>query len=165
MAGSAMPAETELRGRVREIIFSQPAPERTYLLEILHAVQEEFGHVPLQAAEEIHRAMGVPVAEIHTQVSFYDLLSLEPQGREVLHICQDVSCHLHGARELAAAAERVIGPEGQPTQDGRLSWHRCSCLGLCDKAPAALLGTEERAPITLGDVQKLGTGEGGGGHD
>lgn len=160
-----MAEEAELRRRVREIIAVQPAPERTYLLEVLHDVQKEFGHVPLPAVKEIRRRMGVPVADVHTLVSFYDLLSAEPEGQKVLRVCEDVTCHLHGADALAAAAERAIGPEGQPTKDGRLSWHRCSCLGLCDKAPAALLGTEERAPITLQEVRKLGDDGGGDGHD
>ncbi|MHB9146720.1 MAG: NADH-quinone oxidoreductase subunit NuoE family protein [Symbiobacteriia bacterium] len=162
-----MVEEVELRGRVREIIAAQPTAERTYLLEVLHGVQDEFGHVPLAAAEEIHRVMGVPVAEIHTLASFYDLLSVEPEGQQVLHICQDVACHVRGAKELAAAAGRFIGPEGQVTPDGRLSWHRCSCLGLCDKAPAALVGHDERAPLTPADVRTLAAagGEGGDGHD
>ena len=109
--------------------------------------------------------MGVPVADVYTLVSFYDLLSAEPQGKKVLRVCQDVSCQLHGADALAAAVERAIGPEGRMTRDGRLSWHRHSCLGLCDKAPAALLGAEERAPITLDEIRRLTGDEGGDGHD
>ncbi len=148
--------EDSIRARVREVIAARPEKGRTQLLEVLHEVQAAFQSVPRAAAEEIEREMGVPVTDTYGVVTFYDLLTEKPTGRTVLRICEDVTCHLHGAEALAAAAQQAIGPEGQPTADGALSWTRCACLGLCDKAPAAHLGEEPLAPCTTAAVAKAG---------
>ncbi len=151
-----MEEEASIRGRVREIVAARPGRGRTELLEVLHEVQKAFQSVPRAAAEEIEREMGVPVTDTYGVVTFYDLLTDKPTGRTVLRVCEDVTCHLKGSENLIAAAERAIGPEGQPTADGAISWTRCACLGLCDKAPAAQLGEQPLAPCTAADVAKAG---------
>ena len=148
--------EAAIRSRVREIIAGRPSRARTELLEVLHEVQRTFQSVPRAAAEEIEREMGVPVTDTYGVVTFYDLLTERPTGRTVLRICEDVTCHLHGAEALVAAAERAIGPEGAPGAGGAVSWTRCACLGLCDQAPAALLGEEPLAPCSAEAVEKAG---------
>ena len=146
-----------VRERVRRLI-DETGRERTQLLEVLHKVQAEFSHVPRAAAEAIEQEMNVPIADTYGVVTFYDLLSDKPVGRRVLRICEDVTCSLHGAAELAARAERAIGPEGEPSPDGAVSWTRCACLGLCDKAPAALFAEEPLAPLSETAVAKVGEG-------
>ncbi len=149
--------EREIRERVRGLIV-ETGRERTHLLEVLHKVQREFHHVPRAAAEAIEQEMRVPVADTYGVVTFYDLLSERPVGAKVLRICEDVACSLHGAAELAEEAERVLGPEGRPSGDGEVSWTRCACLGLCDRAPAALYGEEPLAPLTPGAIGGIGDG-------
>ena len=151
-----MELEASIRARVREIIASRPGKDRAQLLEVLHEVQGAFQSVPRVAAEEIEREMGVPVTDTYGVVTFYDLLTDKPTGRTVLRICEDVTCHLHGSSELVAAAERSLGPEGEPSADGSISWTRCACLGLCDQAPAAHLGGEPLAPCIPAFVEKAG---------
>ena len=140
---------------VRTIVASQPARERTYLLEILHAVQDAFGHVPIEAAEAIRREIGVPVADVYTLVTFYDLLTSHPTGAQTVHLCEDLVCQMHGADALAALLTEIVGTEGEVRGDGWISWHRCSCLGLCDKAPAALVGHSAQAPVSDASLREL----------
>ncbi len=147
--------DREIRERVRGLI-SETGRERTQLLEVLHKVQKEFRHVPRAAAEAIEQEMLVPVAETYGVVTFYDLLSEKPVGRKVLRICEDVTCSLHGSEQLAAQAEQLLGPEGAQSRNGEVSWTRCACLGLCDKAPAALCDEEPLAPLTSAAIRKIG---------
>lgn len=146
-----------IREKVRGLI-EETGRERTNLLEVLHKVQAEFRHVPRAAAEAIEQEMLVPVADTYGVVTFYDLLTEHAQGQKVLRICDDVVCTLHGADGLLAEAEARIGPAGQPSADGEVSWTRCKCLGLCEKAPAALYAEEPLAPLTVRDVGELGDG-------
>ncbi|MHB1505453.1 MAG: NADH-quinone oxidoreductase subunit NuoE family protein [Sulfobacillus sp.] len=143
--------------RVDELI-DETGADRTQLLEVLHKVQAEFRHIPRAAAETIEQRMNVPVADTYGVVTFYDLLTEHPVGRSVLRICEDVPCCLHGSEELAAEAERTLGPEGQPGADGAVSWTRCACLGLCDQAPAALYREEPLAPLHRHDIAGIGDG-------
>ena len=150
--------EREIRERVRGLI-AETGQERTHLLQVLHRVQQEYRHVPRAAAEAIEQEMRVPTADTYGVVTFYDLLSEKPVGRSVLHICEDVACSLHGAQELAQRAEELLGPEGTPSRDGEVSWTRCACLGLCDRAPAALYREQPLAPLTGKAIEGIGEGD------
>lgn len=138
-------------------LITATGPQRTHILEVLHGVQKRYHHVPRAAADEIYRQMGVSVADTYGLVTFYDLFSVEPQGKHVLRICDDVICHLKGAADLVATAADRIGPEGRPTPGGELSWERCACLGLCERAPAA---TKDGVPVAPLAAAAIAAGEG-----
>jgi len=144
--------EDDIRQAVNRLIRSK-GPERTHVLEVLQGIQERYHHVPREAAEEIRRRMGVSVAETYGLVTFYDLLTVKPQGTHVLRICDDVICHLKGAPDLIRTATERIGPEGQPDADGDLSWESCACLGLCAGAPAATRDGVPVAPIAPAQIR------------
>ena len=65
------------------------------------------------------RRLDVPPAEAYGVATFYAMLALEERPAEVLHVCDDLSCRLAGAEV----------PEGALASP---------CLGLCERAPAAL---------------------------
>src|SRR6185295_7545984 len=63
----------------------------------------------------------------------------KPRPPVVAHVCDDIACRLAGAESICADLERTIGPAGTPIGEGRSTWLRSPCLGLCDRAPAALV--------------------------
>jgi NADH-quinone oxidoreductase subunit F len=69
--------------------------------------------------------------------TFYGLLSVEELPPRVLHVCDDVACRCHGAKELVQALERDFGPEHEEREGA--TWLRSPCLGQCDSGTAALL--------------------------
>src|SRR3990172_7456900 len=111
---------------------------RDLLLPALHAVQARFGHISQPALNYICKRLSVPPAEAYGVATFYALLSTTPRPPTVAHICDDLACRLAGAEDTAAALDRALGPEGAPARDGTVTWHRSPCLGLCERAPAAL---------------------------
>ena len=48
--------------------------------------------------------------------------------------------------------------DGTPARDGTLTWHRSPCLGLCERAPAALFTFAGDRPLeqALGPVDAVG---------
>jgi NADH-quinone oxidoreductase subunit F len=126
---------------------------RDLLLPALHAVQSRFGWVPPGALDYICRRLTVPPAEAHGVVTFYHLFSLAPRPLAVAHVCDDIACRIKGAEDLCDELTQALGPE----RDG--SWKRSPCLGLCERAPAALIlnGGESPtaialAPAAIGDI-------------
>jgi NADH-quinone oxidoreductase subunit F len=111
---------------------------RDLLLPALHAVQARFGHISQPALNYVCKRLTVPPAEAYGVATFYALLSTTPQPPTVAHVCDDLACRLAGAEHTAHALERTLGPEGSPSHDGSVTWHRSPCLGLCERAPAAL---------------------------
>ena len=113
---------------------------RDLLLPALHAVQSRFGWIPPGALDYICRRLTVPPAEAYGVATFYHLFSLEPRPPAVVHVCDDIACRIKGAERVCAELNDSLGPES----DG--SWRRSPCLGLCERAPAALILNGGEAP-------------------
>jgi NADH-quinone oxidoreductase subunit F len=64
----------------------------------------------------------------------------------VAHVCDDIGCLIRGADMICTELERKLGPEGSPCAGGRATWLRSPCLGLCERAPAALVSTAGETP-------------------
>ena len=123
-------------------ILAELAPQgRTALLPALHAAQQLHGWVPEAVATEVGRILGVPLADVHGVIDFYEMLSREPLGRTVARVCNAPVCALAGSDELANALCRhlKVAP-GEVSSDGEFTVEHAPCLGLCDHAPALLVG-------------------------
>jgi NADH-quinone oxidoreductase subunit F len=94
-------------------------PRRLLLLPALRAAQRRVGWVTPGALGYAARRLEVPPADAYGVATFYALISLEERPAEVLHVCTDLACALAGAE----------------VPDGAMP---SPCLGLCERAPAAL---------------------------
>ncbi|HEX7668758.1 MAG TPA: NADH-ubiquinone oxidoreductase-F iron-sulfur binding region domain-containing protein, partial [Polyangiaceae bacterium] len=68
--------------------------------------------------------------------TFYAMFSMTPRAPVVAHVCDDIACKVAGADALCDTLERTLGPAGKGRER---TWMRSPCLGMCEKAPAALL--------------------------
>jgi formate dehydrogenase subunit gamma len=124
-------------------IIRQHADRPGATLPILHALQEEFGHVPEEAVPLVAHALNLSRAEVHGVVTFYHDFRRAPPGRHVLKLCRAEACQAMGSDDLAARAERRLGVKlGETTPDGRVTVEAIYCLGLCACAPSAMLDGE-----------------------
>ncbi len=106
--------------------------QRHLLLPVLHSIQDRTGWVSRGALEYACRRLSIPPAEAYGVVSFYARFALDRARPLTVHVCDDVACSCAGAEELCAALERRYGTDGA-------LWRRSPCLGLCERAPAALV--------------------------
>jgi len=120
--------------------------KRHFLLPVLHTIQERIGWISPGALNYISVQLGVPPAEAHGVASFYEMFSLTPRPPVVAHVCDDIACMTRGAERLCAELERKLGPAGQPCAGGKAIWQRSACLGLCERAPAALVTAAGEKP-------------------
>src|SRR5450432_3805644 len=110
------------------------------LLPILHAVQEEFGHVDDAHVAAIAGALNLSRAEVHGVVTFYHDFRRQPPGRHVLKLCRAESCQAMGCEGLAAQLSKRLGIAfGETTADGKVTLEAVYCLGNCALSPAAML--------------------------
>ncbi len=117
---------------------------RHLLLPVLHALQDRIGWVSRGGLEYACRRLSVPPADAYGVVTFYDRFATEKRAPLAVHVCDDVACKCAGADALCAALESSFGPAGAAGSHSGAAWYRSPCLGLCDRAPAALI---ERAGI------------------
>ncbi|MFE9777285.1 NAD(P)H-dependent oxidoreductase subunit E [Streptomyces sp. NPDC005775] len=110
---------------------------RDQLLPALHAVNDRIGWISEGALGYICRRLTVAPAEAYGVATFYAMFSLRPRPAKVLHVCTDLACAARGSAEAAAGLTAGLGPAGTPAEGA--VWQESPCLGLCERAPAALL--------------------------
>jgi NADH-quinone oxidoreductase subunit F len=120
--------------------------ERHRLLPALHAIQNRVGWISPGAVNYVALRLDVAPAEIHGVASFYGMFALEPRPTVVAHICDDIACIASGSEKLCAELEVTLGPAGAACCGGRAIWLRSQCLGLCERAPAALIRSAGEKP-------------------
>ncbi|HEY7281811.1 MAG TPA: NAD(P)H-dependent oxidoreductase subunit E [Actinomycetota bacterium] len=106
---------------------------RHLLLPALQALQRRAGWITDGGMGYVCRRLSIPPADAYGVASFYALLSTEPRPRIVLHVCDDVACRVGGGPELLDRMRAAAGPD----RAGHVV--PSPCLGLCDRAPAAMV--------------------------
>jgi len=119
---------------------------RDALLPVLHAIQARVGWISRGAINYVALRMNLPPAEIYGVASFYHLFSLSPRAPVVAHVCDDIACLTRGAGTLCSELEKRVGRAGAADPAGRATWLRSPCLGLCERAPAALISAAGQNP-------------------
>ncbi|HEV7604364.1 MAG TPA: NAD(P)H-dependent oxidoreductase subunit E [Candidatus Limnocylindrales bacterium] len=131
---------------------------RSQLIPALHAVQSRVGWISTPALNYVCKRLAVAPAEAYGVATFYALFATTPRPPVVAHVCDDIACRLAGAETLCADLTRSVGPAGEPIRDGRATWLRSPCLGLCDRAPAAMftIAGENPSSFTVAPVDAVG---------
>ncbi|HEY6325014.1 MAG TPA: NAD(P)H-dependent oxidoreductase subunit E [Candidatus Cybelea sp.] len=98
---------------------------RHLLLPVLHSINDRIGWISPGALNYAGERLDVAPAEAYGVATFYALFSTTPRAPRVVHVCDDIACMVAGVPSQidATDAEIVHSP----------------CLGLCDRAPAALV--------------------------
>ena len=151
------PAESAWRGGERNPMVEghsargghEARSRRDLLIPALHAVQSRIGWISTPALNYICKRLAVAPAEAYGVATFYALFATTPRPPTVAHVCDDIACRLAGAEDVAADLDRSLGLAGSPSADGASTWLRSPCLGLCERAPAAMLTVAGAEPRTF----------------
>jgi NADH:ubiquinone oxidoreductase subunit E len=135
--------------------------KRSSLLPILHELQNKYRFISDFAQQEIARQLGIHPVEVYSVITFYSFLNTEPKGRNLIRICQSVTCDMHGKENVVKAIERELGIKiGGTTKDNKFTVEYANCLGLCDQGPAMAINdrvyfklTPEKAVKLLNEVK------------
>jgi len=111
------------------------------ILAILQSLQARQGGLSPAAIAEVARALGLPAGRAYGVATFYSMFSVAPapDARPVIRVCDGPACWLRNAALARTALEAEFG------RDWKVE--RTSCLGLCDRAPAALIDSHPAGPL------------------
>lgn len=107
--------------------------QRHLVMEALHAVNDRVGWISPGALNYIGRRLSVAPADVYSVVTFYAMFSTHPRPKRVVHVCTDIACMARGSKEVCADLEKRLGPASAAS-----GWKHSPCLGVCERAPAAL---------------------------
>ncbi|MEJ2487026.1 MAG: NAD(P)H-dependent oxidoreductase subunit E [Anaerolineales bacterium] len=116
------------------------------LIETMRIMQAERGGLTQETLIGIAEAFDISLQQVNSVSSFYTMLDSD-QPEKTIRICDGPVCWLNGATELLPYFDKLI----------REGWviERNSCLGLCDHAPAALIGEKQVGNISEKDFTIL----------
>jgi len=121
-------ASEEERAAIEAAAAQDAVTRRSLVLPVLRAVQQRFGTISPGALNYTAAALGVAPADVYGVATFYKLLRVEPSGRRVVHVCDDIAC-------LGSRVEALIAR----LESENVAVERSPCLGLCDRPPGALV--------------------------
>lgn len=144
-----------------EGLIEQYGSDRTALMPILQAIQKKHKYVSDFAQQEVARLMDIHPVEVYSVISFYSFLTSEPKGRNIVRLCQTITCDLAGKETVEKAIERELGIKfGDTTKDKRITLGYANCLGMCDQGPAMIVNdrvynklTPEKAVQILNEIK------------
>ncbi len=110
------------------------AQEPGATLDMLHAVQRQFGYLEPQAVGMVAEELGITKAQLYGVATFYTMFFFEPKPPVIARVCVNLSCHLRGAQEVLHTLE-----EAAAAQPEDFEVEEVMCLGLCEQAPALLV--------------------------
>ena len=126
------------------------------LIQVLHSIQDLFGHVPLNFIALTARELRVAPSRVYGVVSFYHFFSLKPKGEHNCLICTGTACYVKGAQKLIdqVAKDFKIKP-GRSTPDNKLGLEAVRCIGACSLAPAVVMDNEIHARMTPENISDV----------
>jgi NADH-quinone oxidoreductase subunit E len=130
-----MISETK-RQQFDELVARYPE-KRSALIPLLHEVQAEVGYLSPEAVAWVAGYLDLSPADVLSVASFYDMLHLEPVGKHLIYVCQNLTCALRGSERLIRHLETTLGIRmGETTPDGKITLRRMECLASCGTAPS-----------------------------
>ena len=111
---------------------------RDLLIEHLHLIQDEYGHLSAAHLRALAEEMRLSMAEVYEVATFYAHFDVVKEGETpppalTIRVCDSLSCELAGAQALKAALEDGLDP-------AQVRVLRAPCMGRCDTAPVLELG-------------------------
>lgn len=155
-AWSAIAPELEsaaVKARVADLLRHYPVAQGA-LLEVLWVAQSELGWVPREAIRWAAKQCDCSPAHAFGVATFYTMYNHAPVGRFLLQFCQNVCCHIAGAEDVIAIAERQLGVKanGGTTSDGLFTLLRVECLGACGNGPVMLVNDDFATDVVDGKL-------------
>ncbi len=133
------------RARFAKEVAKYPADQKqSAVMACLAIVQQEQGHVSVEAEDAVAAYLGMPTIAVHEVTTFYNMYNQQPIGRFKLNVCTNLPCQLRdGDKALAHVCRRLgVQPYGT-TSDGMFTVQPSECLGACADAPVMLVNDRQ----------------------
>jgi NADH-quinone oxidoreductase subunit E len=154
-AGEPRPFPPEALARIEKILTRYPTKQAA-LLPVLWVVQETWGWISKESAEEVARILGLPPSHVDGVLTFYTMYNLRPVGRHLVQVCTSISCHLAGADKLIDRCRRRLGIDlEETTKDGAFTMVEVECIAGCDRAPSIMVNDTYYEPMDEAKLDAL----------
>src|SRR4051812_46542656 len=124
---------------------TEPLLYRARIVPALHEIQERYGYLNREALEQYAVESKTPLHKLMSVASFFPHFRLSPPPALTLRVCRDTACHMAGSGTMLKQLTDASAGDANVKVEG------VSCLGRCDRAPAACVSlhqVREEKPAT-----------------
>jgi NADH-quinone oxidoreductase subunit E len=147
-------SEATLQRFAREVAKYPADQAQSAVMACLSIVQQEQGHVSVEAEKAIAEYLGMAAMAVHEVTTFYNMYNQRPVGKFKLNVCTNLPCQLRdGSKALAHLEQRLGISMGETTPDGLFTLQQSECLGACADSPVMLVN--DRHMCSFMSEQKL----------
>ncbi len=125
-------------------------------IDALKVVQHHRGWVSDESVRDIAQILEMSNEEVDGVATFYSRIYRKPVGRNVILICDSISCMILGYESIYEYISKKLGIGfGETTPDGRFTLLPISCLGDCDHAPVMMINNDHLNELTIEKIDEL----------
>ncbi len=119
--------------------------QRDLLIEHLHLIQDEYGHLSAAHLTALAAEMKLALAEVYEVATFYAHFDVVKEGEQAppeitVRVCDSLSCAMVGAERLLEELPKKLGAKVRVV--------RAPCMGACDRAPVVAVGHMQQFKAT-----------------
>jgi NADH-quinone oxidoreductase subunit E len=132
-----------------------PFPEAA-CIDALKILQQHRGWVSDESVKDIAELLGISNEDVDSVATFYSRIYRKQVGKNVILICDSVSCMIMGYETLYGYLSEKLGIRfGETTSDGLFTLLPVSCLGDCDHAPVMMINSDHFNNLTVEKIDEL----------
>lgn len=139
-------------------LLGERARSRDLLIEFLHLIQDEYGHLSAAHMTALADEMKLAQTEVYEVASFYHHFDLVKEGETppapiTIRVCDSLSCAMNGAEDLLDKL-KLNAPDN-------IRVVAAPCMGRCDVAPVVVVGqnhlghADHSTVLSVAKVEKL----------
>jgi|SRR5664279_362382 len=140
---------------IQKEIKQYPHP-KVACIDALKIVQQHRTWVSDESVSDIAELLGMSDEEVDGIATFYSRIYRKPVGRNIILICDSVSCMIMGYESLSQYISKKLNIRfGETSSDGRFTLLPNSCLGDCDNAPVMMINNDHYDRLTVEKLDEI----------
>ena len=140
-----------------DVIIDIVGTQRSMIIPLLQAIQNEFSYLPYEAIERIYERTEIDRAQLISVSTFYSQFRYIPLGKHLIKVCTGTACHVKGSNNVYDAFLRELHIEqgNTTTEDKLFSVEKIACLGCCTLAPVVQIDDKIYGHVLPGKVEEI----------
>mgnify|MGYP001228470359 CR=1 FL=1 len=132
--------------------------KKSAIIESLLILQHHnSGYVTRDIMHELSKYLSVSEIEIYEVATFYTMINTKPVGKNIIAVCNNVSCMLRGSDQILSHIEKKLNIKvGESTSDNKFFLKdEVECLAACNGAPMMQINHKNYENISIEQVDKI----------
>ncbi len=115
------------------------------------------GYVSKEIIYELSKYLSVSEIEIYEVATFYTMINTKPVGKNIIAVCNNVSCMLRGSDKILSHIEKKLNIKvGESTSDNKFYLKdEIECLAACNGGPMMQINHKNYENISIEQVDKI----------